>query len=255
MSLVIDVLRHAHDISHAALLVLLAITAYVEEHGAPAYPSQATIANDSGVTERYIEACVQECEAAGYLHVERRREPGKRPRNFYTVVQRWRTIPEQASGKMVPRSAIPEPPSVERQEREKDLQEQSVRGTQITETPSPNPVQDSPAVTEKAANLVKSWVGPDFAQVLQGAPEPPATTQAPRKPRGEGLYTLGKLCKRGHEHEGTGQSLRRLPSGSCLQCDLERQETKRHARVQARREAKPARRIIDLSAHRQRQEG
>jgi hypothetical protein len=40
-----------------------------------------------------------------------------------------------------------------------------------------------------------------------------------------------------------------------LQCDLERQEAKRQAQVQARREARPPRRIIDLSAHRQRQEG
>jgi hypothetical protein len=109
-----------------------------------------------------------------------------------------------------------------------------------------------------AAMLARSQVvGPDFAQVLQGTPTPhnaPQTTP-PRTPRGAGLYRLGKLCKRGHEHEGTGQSLRRLPSGSCLQCDLERQEAKRQARVQASRAAKPARRIIDLAAHRSRQEG
>jgi hypothetical protein len=40
-----------------------------------------------------------------------------------------------------------------------------------------------------------------------------------------------------------------------LQCDLERQEAKRQAQVQAKRAAKPARRIIDLAAHRQRQGG
>lgn len=107
MSLLIDVLRHAHDISHAALLVLLAIAAYVEEHGAPVYPSQSTLAKDAGVTERYIEACVQECEAAGYLHVERRREPGTRPRNFYTVLERWRTIPEPGSVNQIHRSSKP----------------------------------------------------------------------------------------------------------------------------------------------------
>jgi hypothetical protein len=98
-------------------------------------------------------------------------------------------------------------------------------------------------------------VGPAFAQVLQGTPTPdaPPQTKSPRTPRGAGLYRLGKLCKRGHEHERTGQSLRRLPSGSCLQCDLERQEAKRQAQVQAKREAKPARHIIDLAAHRQKQ--
>jgi hypothetical protein len=246
MSLVIEVLRNAHDISHAALLVLLAIAAYVEEHGAPAYPSQATLAKDSGVTERYIEACVQECEAAGYLHVDRRREPGKRPRNFYTVVQRWRTIPEQISGNLLPRTSQ----SLEKKEKQ-DFQELRDQGTTI---PEPH----TPTVTPAAANWLRTMandLGPDFAQVLQGAPasDAPSQTKATRTPRGAGLYRLGKLCKRGHEHEGRGQSLRRLPSGSCLQCDLERQEAKRQAQVQARREAKPARRIIDLSAHRQRQ--
>jgi DNA-binding MarR family transcriptional regulator len=248
MSLVIDALRHAHDISHAALLVLLAITAYVEEHGAPAYPSQATLAKDAGVTERYIEACVQECEQAGYLHVERRREPGKRPRNFYTVIERWRSTPEQVSVKPVHRTSKP----LEKKEKQ-DLQEHRDQGTTI---PEPN----TPIVTPAATNWLRtlaSDLGPDFASVLQGAQPPDARThtKSPRKPRGEGLYTLGKLCKRGHEHEGTGQSLRRLPSGSCLQCDLERQEAKRQASVQARREAKPARRIIDLAAHRVRQGG
>ena len=152
MSLVIEVLRHAHELSHAALLVLLAITAYVEEHGAPAYPSQATLAKDAGVTRTLHRGVRAGMRSRWLSHVERRREPGKRPRNFYTVVTRWRTIPEQASGNLVPRSAITEPPSVENQERKKDLQEQPVRGTHIPEPPSPNPVQVSPAVTERAAN-------------------------------------------------------------------------------------------------------
>jgi hypothetical protein len=248
MSLVIDVLRHAHDISHAALLVLLAIAAYVEEHGAPVYPSQATIAKDAGVTERYIEACVQECEASGYLHVDRRREPGERPRNFYTVIERWRTIPEQLSGNLLPRTSK----SLEKKEK-KDFQELRDQGTTI---PEPH----TPTVTPAAANWLRTFeheLSPDYAHVLQGATPPDARTQtkSPRTPRGAGLYRLGKLCKRGHDHEGTGQSLRRLPSGSCLQCDLERQEEKRQKKVAAKREAKPARRIIDLAAHRQRQGG
>lgn len=85
MSLVTNVLRQAHGLSHAARLVLLGISAHIEENGIPAYPSQSTLAKDTGVTERYIEACVQECELAGYLQVERLREPGKRPRNIYVV--------------------------------------------------------------------------------------------------------------------------------------------------------------------------
>src|SRR5512139_2068633 len=117
MSLVTEVLRQAQGISHAAHLVLLAITAYVEEHGAPVYPSQATLAKDSGVTERYIEACVQECEAAGYLQVERRRVSGKRPRNFYTVRLLGHITPEASSGKPVRGSQFTETSSVEKKER------------------------------------------------------------------------------------------------------------------------------------------
>src|SRR5262245_27015728 len=235
MTLLRQVLRQAHGLSHAAHLVLLALAAYMEEHGAPVYPSQATLANDCGVTERYIEACVKECEQAGYLHVERRREPGKRPRNFYTVLCRWRTIPEQASGNLVPRTAFPEPSSVETQEKEKELQEHGLRGKTFPEPASPNSVHPSPAPArltphgeQFAQMLARSQVvTPDFAQTtLRGA-----TISPTRKPRGEGLYKLGKLCKRGHDHDGTGKSLRRLPSGSCLHCDMERQEAKRQNQV------------------------
>jgi hypothetical protein len=46
-------------------------------------------------------------------------------------------------------------------------------------------------------------------------------------------YVLGKLCPRGHDYYGTGQSLRRLPRAVCLQCDAEwareRRQTKRQA--------------------------
>lgn len=265
-----DVLRQAHGISHAAKLVLLAITAYEEEHGAPVYPSQATLAKDSGVTERYIEACVQECETAGYLQVERRRVAGKRPRNFYTVCLLGQTIPEASSGKPVRGSQFPETPSVEKKER-KDLQEHRDRGTTIPEPRSPNPVHPlnddrsalprlTPDGAQFAAMLARSnVVSPTFAQhTLRGEQEtPPADTGASpaRKPRGEGLYKLGKLCKRGHDHEGLGKSLRRLPSGSCLQCDLERQEAKRQAQVRANREARGPRRIVDMDAYRRNQGG
>ena len=247
MSLVIEVLRNAHDLSHAALLVLLAITAYVEEHGAPAYPSQATIAHDSGVTERYIEACVQECETAGYLHVERRREPGKRPRNFYTVLSRWRTIPEQASGNQVPRTSI----HLEKKEKQ-DLQEHRDQGTTI---PEPH----TSIVTPAAANWLRTIaqdLGPDFAQVLQGTPaqEPPAPRAKP--PRQAALYFQGKLCPGGHD-DGTGHTLRRVKNGNCTECDVARTRAKRQAQAAARKaqQPKPVKQIIDLAAHRRSQGG
>jgi hypothetical protein len=44
-------------------------------------------------------------------------------------------------------------------------------------------------------------------------------------------YVLGKLCPRGHDYQGTGQSLRRLPKFTCWEChkagERERRKAKR----------------------------
>lgn len=244
---VTDVLRQAHGLSHAAKLVLLAITAYMEEHGSPVYPSQATIAKDSGVTERYIEACVQECEQAGYLQVERRRVAGKRPRNFYTVSLIGHKIPEASSGKPVRGSQFPETPSVEKKERKdlKDFQEHTVRGSQFPEPGSPNLVRgfpmehqatEPPDGAQYAAMLASMQVvSTDFAQVLQGKdpdtadtrqpPQdaPPCAPVPPRKyPFDAKKFRLGGPCTDDptHRYGDTGQSLRFLKDGACAGCVL-----------------------------------
>lgn len=49
-----------------------------------------------------------------------------------------------------------------------------------------------------------------------------APTDAPTPKR-----VLGKLCPRGHDHEGTGQSLRRLPGRGCLACEAEQAQRRR----------------------------
>jgi hypothetical protein len=46
----------------------------------------------------------------------------------------------------------------------------------------------------------------------------PAATQTP--PYDPTKYTLGRLCPRGHDYQGTGQSLRRRHNGECAQCIL-----------------------------------
>jgi hypothetical protein len=46
-------------------------------------------------------------------------------------------------------------------------------------------------------------------------------------------YVLGKLCPRGHDYHGTGQSLRRLPKFVCLECDAERARERRQAQRKA----------------------
>ncbi|MGE0278733.1 MAG: hypothetical protein AB7R40_25320 [Nitrospiraceae bacterium] len=43
--------------------------------------------------------------------------------------------------------------------------------------------------------------------------------------------TLGKLCPRGHDYQGTGQSLLRLPGRVCLACDKERAKARRQGRA------------------------
>jgi hypothetical protein len=49
-------------------------------------------------------------------------------------------------------------------------------------------------------------------------------------------YVLGKLCPRGHDYQGTGQSLLRRANLGCLDCDREKARERR----QAKRQAAPA---------------
>jgi len=46
-------------------------------------------------------------------------------------------------------------------------------------------------------------------------------------------YTLGALCKHGHNYEGTGQSLRRLVDHECLECQRARAQAARQRKRQA----------------------
>jgi hypothetical protein len=46
-------------------------------------------------------------------------------------------------------------------------------------------------------------------------------------------YRLGKLCPRGHDYQGTGQSLRKnTKAGGCLACDAEQARERRQAKRQ-----------------------
>jgi hypothetical protein len=45
-----------------------------------------------------------------------------------------------------------------------------------------------------------------------------------------GKYYLGKLCRKGHDYEGTGQSLLYRRNKRCLQCDKESAQVRREAR-------------------------
>ena len=48
----------------------------------------------------------------------------------------------------------------------------------------------------------------------------------------ETKYVLGKLCPRGHDYHGTGQTLRRRPRNACPACDTELTRERRKAQKQ-----------------------
>ena len=45
-------------------------------------------------------------------------------------------------------------------------------------------------------------------------------------------YVLGKLCPRGHDYQGTGQSLLRRVNLGCLECDKEKARERRQQKLQ-----------------------
>ena len=247
---IMEELWESSTLKGSALLLILAIARHANHDGTGAYPSLATLKRLTRLSHSQVCLLLRQLVEEGHLSVRHGGGPGGT--NVYTIMRTWDTQANPKIGHAKTAHATARPkigPNQEPKRKTDPVRSPDVR----TLDPLPAPV-----VTPAAANWLRTMaqdLGPDFAQVLQGAQEPPAVTRSSRKPRGEGLYKLGKLCKRAHQHEGTGQSLRRLPSGSCLQCDLERQEAKRQAQVQTRREARPPRRIIDLSAHRQRQGG
>jgi hypothetical protein len=46
-------------------------------------------------------------------------------------------------------------------------------------------------------------------------------------------FVLGRLCPRAHAYQGTGQTLRKRHSGTCMSCEREQQRERRAARRQA----------------------
>jgi hypothetical protein len=63
---------------------------------------------------------------------------------------------------------------------------------------------------------------------------PESTIPAAVPPYDTSKYRLGRLCPRGHDYHGTGQSLRKNnKSGGCRACDIEQKREKRQATRQA----------------------
>jgi hypothetical protein len=47
------------------------------------------------------------------------------------------------------------------------------------------------------------------------------------------MFTLGGLCPRKHAYQGTGQTLRKRHSGTCVACEREQQRERRARRREA----------------------
>lgn len=271
--IMLEVARHSTAKGNAKLVLLL-LASYAHPDGTHAEMSLSTIAREAGLSRRQVNTIVHFLAETGHVLLES--AAGAHGTNRYAVQRPWMSQGNHFPSATISPGAITAPlgqplPTIDKEN--KDLEKQSCEAIALGQ-PLPQKVGQplpqkgegltSPTLTPAAARwlAINGKAGGIASQACGIQTETPSEpvrtapestpTRLPRKPRGEGLYTLGKLCKRGHDHEGTGQSLRRLPSGSCLQCDLERQEAKRQAQVQATRAARPPRRIIDLSAHRQR---
>lgn len=63
-----------------------------------------------------------------------------------------------------------------------------------------------------------------------------AVTEAALEPYDTARYVLGKLCPRGHDYEGTGQSLLRRTNRHCCACDREKFQERGKVQRQTRRQ-------------------
>jgi hypothetical protein len=88
-SLVLEVLQHC-QLHGAPRAVLSTLAAYVDQYGAPVFPSLITLAHSADVSERHVQRCLKQLATAGYLTITRVKVPGKQARNHYTLLFPWR---------------------------------------------------------------------------------------------------------------------------------------------------------------------
>jgi hypothetical protein len=99
-SLVLEVLQQC-QLHGAPRAVLSTLAAYVDQYGAPVFPSLLTLAHGADVSERHVQRCLKQLATAGYLTITRVKVPGKQARNFYTLLFPWR-LPAHKSTDTLP---------------------------------------------------------------------------------------------------------------------------------------------------------
>jgi hypothetical protein len=92
----------------------------------------------------------------------------------------------------------------------------------------PQAASSPPAATEQPQQPRPRKRQPQQPQQPPRTPLAPADTAIP--PFDTSKFVLGKLCPRGHDYYGTGQTLRRVFRHVCPACDVERTREQRKAR-------------------------
>jgi hypothetical protein len=90
---------------------------------------------------------------------------------------------------------------------------------------TPAPVTDTE--TNRNVSVTPTQQGTRARKRNTSDPVPELETFDPNK------HYLGDLCQRGHDYQGTGQSLRNLAAGNCLACKTETQRERRKAKREA----------------------
>jgi len=81
--------------------LLMVFAAYNEQYGNQTYPSIETLAKHISKTPRHTFTLLTNLETHGHLQIEREKKPGKRPRNYYTVLRPWETPAVQSTEQMI----------------------------------------------------------------------------------------------------------------------------------------------------------
>lgn len=142
-------------------IVLVALANYADESGA-AWPSQATLAGDTDLTDRSVRTALAELEARGLITRAKRYVDGKRLTDRFTIVvcaasvpegRSGRTVPETPSGtQTLPEALSPHPTGSSFRAYRKDVPDLPERASDRTVTePSDEPSKEAPLVASSDA--------------------------------------------------------------------------------------------------------
>ena len=258
----IDDLLTDDNLTTSKKMLLIVLARHAHSDGTGCYPSLRRVSRLSSLSLAHVCTLLAELETTGYLSIERFKGP--KGVNAYVLHKRGAPVsgaPESGAPESGARStgAPVSGTKVQAEEEEIPVLFQPVEHQPVEHQPDQ---RRGVAVTRKAANLVKCWVGPDFFQVLQGqesdpTPAPAAPVQVscePATPQAKPRYDITKFyegtpChvadRLSHLYQETGKSLRYSKDDTCYRCVQQQKQQAQAAKT----------RVIDLAAHRQAQGG